>query len=360
MKNRQEIADEIIKESKKEIPMLTNYRTGGVFYTFIQVVASFLEKLYSELEQMLPNRFLTTAQGEWLDKKAEELSLKRYPAEKTRGYVIFSRGSSNQAITIAKDKIIASKPNSQGKLFRYKVQSDVILQEGVSAVGVLVEAEEDGAQYNLVGSQITEIITPVTGIDRIYNPTDWIVKAGKDPETDESLRNRCLSLWQGLGGANKQAYASWAKQIPEVEDVRIISTARGLGTVDIIFTKTNNELPDEDLINKVQEIINERKPIATDVLVKAPRLVPVDITADIILLPDFDLTKDKIENIVRIYFAKMKIGDDFEPSALSGFLFGNLEGIKSVVLDNQTTVISELQIASVGRININISISEHQ
>lgn len=354
MKTRDDIVNDIIKETVTAVPEIKNYRSGGVFYTFIQVVASFLEKIYLELEQLLPNRFLMTAKDKWLDMKAEELSLKRYPATKTRGYVIFSRSDTEKVTKVTKDKIVGTKGG-----LRYKVVADVELKENESARSILVEAEEVGSKYNVVGGLVTDIITPISGIDRVLNPNDWVTKMGKDEETDESLRSRCLSLWQGLSGANKGAYIAWTKSVEGFGDVRIVSTARGLGTVDVIFVGIDNMQPNQELIERVQNVINDKKPIATDILVKAPSLVPIDMVINVVLLPSSSLTKDEIKSAVQMYFKKIKIGEDFEPSALSGFLFGNCEGIKSIVLDNQPIVISELQIASLGRLNINISNSEH-
>ncbi|MGL4677177.1 MAG: baseplate J/gp47 family protein [Brevinema sp.] len=346
--NREKIVEEIIQETARSIPQISNYRSGGVFYTFIQVVASFLEKIYQELEQLLPNRFLMTAKGKWLDLKAEELSLYRYPASKTRGYVIFSRLDSSRAMTIAKDKIIATKRG-----LRYKVVADVVLQEDESARSVLVEAEEVGSKYNVIDT--TELITPISGIDSISTSSGWIAEVGKDTETDKNLRSRCLALWQGLSGANKGAYIAWCKIVEGVGDVRIISTARGLGTVDVVFVGVDDTQPNKELIEKVKKLIDEKKPIATNVEVKAPSEVIIDTNITVKVLPNYELTQELIKDKVSMYFTTLGIGSDFEPSALVGCIFG-IEGVKSVMVNSPTSQrISELQIARCGEIALELS-----
>ncbi|MGL5956782.1 MAG: baseplate J/gp47 family protein [Brevinema sp.] len=349
-KNREEIVEEIITKTKEEIPVISNYRSGGVFYTFIQVVASFLEKIYLELEQLLPNRFLMTAKGKWLDLKAEELSLYRYPASKTRGYVIFSRSDSSRTMIIAKDKIIATKSG-----LRYKVVADVEFQADESSLSVLVEAENVGSQYNIINGMITEIITPISGIDTITNLGHWVTHVGKDEESDDSLRSRCLALWQGLSGANKSAYIAWAKTVEGIGDVRVLSTARGLGTVDVICVGINNINPAPELINKVRSAINERKPIATDVRVEAPVEILIHTNISVVMLPNYEPSQEKIKDAVQTYFGNMGIGDDFEPSALSGNIIA-LEGVKSVLVNSPVSrPISELQIIRCGEIALEIS-----
>jgi len=354
---REDIVKEIISETTRSIPQIANYRTGGVFHLFIEVVASFLEKIYCELERSSPNRFLQTATGKYLDLKAEELGLTRNPAIKTRGYIVFSRADTSRNITINKDKILATRINSQGKVYRYKVLEDTVILESETTRSVLVEAEEVGKAYNALANQITEIITPISGVDTITNSSNWIVQIGQDIEPDNSLRLRCLALWKGLSGANKDAYISWAKEIVGVESVKVLATARGLGTVDIIFTGANNIQPNAELIEKVQNIIDMRKPIATDTLVKAPSEVVINTSVKVIMHPNIKLNRQKIEEAIQRYFATLGIGSDIEPSALSSVLF-TIEGVKSCeILAPNSTRITDLQIARLGSISINLQSS---
>lgn len=359
MKTRQTIAAEIIDEAKKEIPIISNYRTGGVFRLFVEVVASFMEKFYTKLEALLPNRFLQTAQGKYLDLKAEELSIFRRLPTKTRGYIVFSRRGSDitkidteNEIIISKDKIVATKPNSQGKVFRYSVVKEDKILEGEISKRVLVEAEQEGSMYNVMPNMITELINPISGIDNINNPnTDWVSLLGQDIETDDSLRNRAMALWKGLNGANKGAYIAWAKTVEGIGDIRVLSKPRGVGTVDVICVGIDNKQPSEELLKRVQDVIDENRPIATDVLVKAPVEVNIDIKVKVMIYPSYPKNKQKISETIDSYFNKMSIGKDFEPSALVGILH-SIEDVKSVSIEAEAKRISELQVARKGNVNI--------
>lgn len=354
MKKREDIVKDIMQQTSQHIPQITNYRSGGIFRSFIEVVAMFLEKIYMELESTLPNRFLLKATGKYLDLKAEELNLTRILPKKTRGYVIFSRKDISNQVIIPKGKIVATKNQE----FRYKVVEENILPKGQNVCSVLVEAENEGSEYNAGGEMITELLTPINGIDTIYNGYDWITLMGQNLESDESLRSRCISLWSGLSGANKETYVSWAQSVEGIGNVRVIPLSRGLGTIDVICLGTDNKQPNQELLNKVSDIIDSRKPLGTNILIKSPQEILIDINMSVILDPSVEISKESIKEVIEKYFNNLSIGIDVEPSALIGQVF-LLEGVKSVEIHRpDSTVITELQIARLGNIFIELSNSQ--
>lgn len=99
----------------------------------------------------------------------------------------------------------------------------------------------------------------------------------------------------------------------------MISTALGIGTVDVICVGVNNTQPNEELIEKVNHVIEEKKPIATNVLVKAPTEVSIATNLTVSMNPNTELNRQAIEEAVQRYFATLGIGTDFEPSALGEY-----------------------------------------
>ena len=355
MKTRQEIAGEIFEQCKKEIPQVSHFKSGGVFRLFIEIIASFLEKLYQESESLLANRFLQTASGDYLTLKAKELGIEaRFPAQKTQGYVVFSRNKKGNNLTIDANKIIATKANSQGQVFRFKVlqiPKEIILKEDQLNIRVLVEAEECGSSYNVPVGTITEFVTHISGIEKVSNSeTKWITQSGKDLESDDDLRLRCLSIWQGLSGANEAAYIAWAKSVSDIEEVRVVGTSNGVsddvsGSVLVICTSKGNADPSSDIIKKVQAAIDSKKPITTRVIVQAPKNIHIPLRI-IVTSSTTTLSTTKIAGQVKEYFSTQSIGQDFEPSALIAHLFRSSD-ITSVVINTPTTSvpISDYQIA---------------
>lgn len=353
-KTQKEITQDIVNETSKNIPQVTNYNSGSVFRLFVETMAFFIFNIYNYLNELLPNIFSQTAIGTWLDEHALQLGLTRNKATFTEGLVLFERSDTANNLIISKDKIVATKANIKGHIFRYLVTEETIIPAVEVSSLVPVRAEEVGKNYNVMANQITDLVTPINGIVSINNASDWISSVGLDIESDESLRSRCLAQWEGLSGANGAAYTSWAKSIAGVDQVLTIATSRGLGTVDVIITGEGNIQPSADLLSEVQAVIDEKKPIGTDVLVKAPLEVLVDpyihVTADEGTFAD----KDQISNIIHDWFSGLAIGYDFEPSELISVIF-RADNIKAVdIISPNSLVISELQIARLGNLRLEI------
>lgn len=352
-KTREQILEEILADASRNVPQISHYAAGGVFRLFLEISASLLAKAYGLLDALQPNRFLQTAKGQYLDWKAEELGLGRRPAVRARGYVILGRGKASSNLSIPKGKIIASLPDAQGQELRYIVLEEVIIEEGRTEKAVLVEAEKEGVLYN--NPVFGKFVTPISGVDRISRLGSWLVQAGLDTESDDSLRGRCQSLWKGIGGANKDAYVFWAKSVKGVGGLTVLSAARGAGTVDVVCTAEGGMQPSPELLASVQEVIDLNKPIATDCLVRAPYEVYLDVGASLTFSPGYTPQKQPAEETVRRFFEGMSIGTDYEPSALLGALSA-LKGIKAVVLsDMSSRRISELQIARLGVLSVDVS-----
>lgn len=353
-KTTKQIAQEIVDETAKTIPAVTNYNTGGVFRLFIETVAAFIFHIYTALNNMLPNIFTQTASGSWLDSHAEQLGLSRIPAKAAEGLVIFSRNDTTGNITIAKDKVVSTKTDAQGRVFRYRVKETLVLEDGSTSISVPVLAENAGSAYNVLAGQITEIVTPIAGIDSVTNTSDWLTTIGLDVESDESLRARCLAKWEGLSGANASAYVAWARQVPGVENVLPISTARGLGTVDVVITGTGNIQPSETVIAEAQKIVDANKPIGTDVQVKAPREILINPVVNVTAESDAFADKAEIETLIINFFQNIPIGKDFEPSELIAVVF-QAKNIKAVTAIGPGPVkITPTQIARIGTLSVEV------
>lgn len=354
-KTRQEIVNEIVQETAKSVPQISNYNAGGVFRLFIEVVAAFLEKIYAALETLNGNRFLQTASGQYLDWKAEELGLSRRLAQRARGWLIFKRLGIQGNTPIPAGKVVSTPPDTQGKVYRYTVLEETIIPEGQSEAAALVEAEEEGAAYNQPGGRVSLLVTPIQGVDAVVNPSDWLAQAGADIESDASLRLRCQAQWAGISGANASAYLGWAKSIKGVGAVSVVPTARGAGTVDVVFTAEGNGQPSAELIAQVQALMDAKRPVATDAIARAPSEVLLNLALNVVFYPNFTPNRTLVEAAVYGYFAKLGIGVDFEPSQLIAAV-QIIEGVKSVaVVEPPRQAVSVLQIARLNNLSLAVS-----
>lgn len=147
---------------------------------------------------------------------------------------------------------------------------------------VVVEAEKDGARYNVPPGQITKSLTHIEGIDKIENLSGWIIREGADIEDYESLRARTLGSWAELSTLPiRDKYKNVCEGVPEVLFVNVHDLhPRGQGTVDIIVTGTAGEAT-EGLLADVKKAAESIRGPYDDLLVKSSTTVEQDVAVSI-------------------------------------------------------------------------------
>jgi len=293
---------------------ITNLRPGGVFYTLLEIPSQGLADLYKLLKSVVPQIYLNTSTGIWLEANAADRGVYRKEAQKTQGKVIMGRYSTGENVVVTEGKIVATEVNIKGERLKYMVTAKTVMESNALEVEVPVEAEFAGAEYNVGADMITEMVTNIDGVDYIRNEDDWITREGADTESDESLRQRAQAKWNELAqGGIDNSYKSWAQSIPGVVVVQVDSQhPRGQGTVDVIITGTGG-IPSDDLIAQVQERLDQKKSLVADVLVIKPEPVQVDFDVVLYLNPDYgeeDAVKAEAEQIIDIMF---QYGDTDHP-----------------------------------------------
>jgi uncharacterized phage protein gp47/JayE len=262
---------------------LTNFNVGSVVRTLTEVFAEVVAELYAYAAEMLKQGFLDTATGFWLDRKAKEYGLARKPAVQAEGVVVYSRKlPKNTNIPIPQDSIVTTPKDQAGKEYRYFTTQAAVLQAGQTSVEIPVIAEVAGTAYNVGPGSITKMKTFINGIDAVANPTDWLSTVGVDEESDAALRQRCFLAWEELSqGGTAAAYVSWALSVPGVKSAFVDDTLpRGEGTLDV-YIMGEAGLPDPALVQAVQEVVDQNRPITADALVLAPDPVVIDLAASV-------------------------------------------------------------------------------
>jgi uncharacterized phage protein gp47/JayE len=154
------------------------------------------------------------------------------------------------------------------------------------------------------------------------------MSGGVDDESLASLLTRVLDhLRQPPAGGNKYDYPRWALDVPGVTAAYIYPTRRGVGSVDLAIL--SNGLPPSDALRvQVAAYIDERVPVGTDFMVLAPQLVPVAVTATVILDDDADFATvlARINAGLVAYFASLRPGDTARRTRIQTIL-GDVDGI---------------------------------
>ena len=275
----EERRDELVTELKEEGFVITNFHSGGIFYTLLMIVLRIEREFKMFLRAFLNNAFVTHASGAWLDLKATDYSKKRKKAQKAQGLVTVSRtDAEGDAVKIEKGHVFKTKKDINGEELRFFVLEATVLQQGARAVDVLVEAEMEGSRYNVPEGQITRSLTFLNGIDEITNGADWITREGSDTEDDDGLKTRALRSWSELAARPiEDTFINAAESVPGVLFAQAdCQHPRGQGTVDVIVTGTAGEAT-EGLLDAVREAVDKIAGPYDNILVKSSVVVPQDI-----------------------------------------------------------------------------------
>ena len=145
-----ELKEQRIAELEREGFAITNFHSGGVFHTLMMIMLRVQVELLELARTMLNQMFITHASGAWLDLKAADYAKKRKRAQKTQGLVKITRGESEvEAVKIPKGHVFKTSKDINGEELRFFVVEAAVLQKGAQSGDVLVEAEVEGARYNV-------------------------------------------------------------------------------------------------------------------------------------------------------------------------------------------------------------------
>lgn len=310
----------------------------GIARGIIELFAWGLWQLYNFLDVIHRQAIPRESTGEWLDLHAAQVDETRKGATKARGNVLFLRGEQTGNIRIPAGRIVRTKPDGTGAIYRYVTDELAVLPDDAESVAVPATAEEYGQSSNASVGQICELVTPVEGISGVTNAADWLIEEGADEESDVSLQRRYELAWRAQAGVTRAAYEAAALSVAGVVDVYVADRhPRGEGTVDVVVQGTAG-IPTANLLADVRAALDAAIVINHDLLVKAPEPVNVSVKAVLELISgDAESTQAEAENWVRAMFSsgddpdipRFSIGKDVVRDRLASGIVG-LSGVKRI------------------------------
>ncbi|CAH8242126.1 Baseplate_J domain-containing protein [Vibrio aestuarianus] len=323
------------------------------------------------VKYVLPNTFLATAFGESLKLKAWEVDIEPKAKTKAKGTIVFQRAAlQGPALIIPKDTWVQTEPIN-GTIYRVKVLEDTTMPENETTVSATVEAEHEGAAYNLGGGYYHVIPVAISGIAAATNEDEWLIEAGADDEDEDELRLRVRNQWSAVAKWHiDAAYRSLLMKKAGIQDDNIYfehNAPRGPGTANaLILLDTGN--PSQELIDDLNHEVTTSglHGHGDDLLVKA--MPETQHAISVKVWPKAKLTEQEhvtlkadIENVVKAAFRE---NSDYEVtptnpigrfsfSRLEGELHALLEGIESLQFE-QEDIVSSLKIPRLSTLTINM------
>ena len=308
----------------------------------LRVLAGEVYRLQANEDYIERQLFPTTATGEYLERHAAERGLSRRPAATATGTVYFYA-----AEEVHPDILIPAGTEvcTYTDMRRFTTDSDVVLAENESRVLAAITAVEPGAAYNARGGTISIIVTPVPGVGRVYSGS--VIVNGADKESDEALRARVLDSYVNIvSGGNAAYYKSIALSDPLVYSASVVGCGRGSGTVDV-YISGRGCCVSSAVRNRVQQKMNEGRPLNVDVLVRDPSEVDISLYIVLTVTPGYVFSEvaTQVETAVRGYIDGLGIGADVRLSkvgeviypvkGVAGFRFVESYGSNQTIGDTQ-------------------------
>lgn len=325
-----------------------NTDTFGRWGTFMALAAQAGIDARVFLAGLLPVGFPTEASGDWLDLHAAGLSLTRIPAGRAQGLVRFVTAGNG----IVPAGTVVQTASGSGNELRYVVTEDTTISAPSALVPV--RAEQVGAAYNVGTARITTLVTLLPFVQAVTNEATWMTVAGVDRETDALLRQRILLRFPAAGaGTTYHAYLLQAREVPGLVKVRVMDQhPRGQGTVDVIVAPVSGA-PTAAQLTAAQALVDARRPVTADVLVKGPTVQPVDLGVQLYPKTGVTTTPQVWQARVQAVIDALEIGETLYPSTILAALVatGELRGAQMVGDDAPIVPTSAVHLITAGQLS---------
>lgn len=316
MKTIEEIYGELLSDFGRRTGM--EPREGSDLSARMYALAAQVYGLYVQAEWVVRQAFPQTAEGEYLDYHAQLRSIQRKTAIAAEGTVRFTAGEAVEYPRYIPQGTICMTAG----MVRFETTRVGVLEAGAVSADVPVKAVEPGAAGNISAGAIVAMTVAPIGIAYCTNPLPCV--GGSDAEGDEELRQRVLETFRRLpNGANAAFYQQGALSFDQVAAAEVISRPRGTGTVDVVVA-TSTGLPDEKLLKDLEDYFKQRREIAVDLQVKAPRSRTVDLSVQVKAREGWDgeQVRSGVEESLRRWFDGKLLGQDVLRAQLGQLIFG--------------------------------------
>ena len=171
---------------------LSNNSDWSPFWLLIGSIVTKPAVLLSQflIRQLIPNVFLKTSTGAYLDIFAWGRDVEREQASHAEGFITFEREATEAVLVIPGGTLIQS-PEINGNIYQVATKAAGIFGANETVLDIDVVAVVAGTSSNLAPGYYSTLVEPINTVTSVTNPDNWLTLPGVDIETDESLRQRC-------------------------------------------------------------------------------------------------------------------------------------------------------------------------
>lgn len=293
------------EEILKELQGWSNSAESRVEGTFSQDIfatnAIEFQKVELELAEAYRESFGDTATKEYLEMRAREHGIIRREATKAVG-----------ELDVTGTGLIKA-----GALFQTAKDTKFVAvtdTEIITSGKIEIEAVNAGASGNVAANTINKIPLNIVGIQAVNNPEPTV--DGYDEEDDETLRDRYLmKVRYPATSGNPNHYVQWSLEVSGVGAASVVRCWNGRGSVLVLIVDTDFNPANDELIERVTEHIETRRPIGVEVTVQAAEPITVNISANVLGTLDLDAFKTGVTK----YFRQLMLGRFVDYTAVESY-----------------------------------------
>lgn len=285
-----------IEEQYPDVDM----REGSLIFNAIAPAAMELSILYSQLDNILKESFITTASRHYLFLACQQMGIDISQFRATRG---IHRARFNVPVDI-------------GSRWNCDIYNFVVLQE------IDDQSEDEQGLYiylvrsETAGSEPNSVIGTLTPIDYNNNLLSFadlngVVVYGEDEATDDAIREIYkLYVTDTLVDGNVAQYEYWCQSYDGVGRYKIFPLWNGANTVKVLILSEIGDLASDELVAEFQEYLDPGitgmgdgvAPIGAFVTVGTATPKEIDISADIKFKEGYEDTTLLEENLIALFY----------------------------------------------------------
>lgn len=362
--------DELNKEHGSQI---NNDSKWSPFWRLISaIVTEPCKQLVALLvDTALPNLFLQTAKGKWLDVLVWAVDVTRKAATQAEGTVEFTRSNTAGELVVPAGTVIESPP-IEGTVYRVATSSEYTFTDGLQTLAIPVKAVNSGTAYNLGPGYYSILPQPVPGILSVSNPAEWLTTPGADEEQDEELRLRGRNQFSAVGQYHHDA--SYRAEIASAAGIRTDyiyfehGAPRGPGSANAFIMIESGAAP-QDFVDEINTHIQDtgHHGHGDDMRCFPMPETSKDLAATV--HPIVNLTDDQKEALkqgvtdrIRCAFrentdfamTKTKPWSRFSLSQLDRELHDQLPSLESIEFTPGTDIVTDMSVAKLGTLTVEL------
>jgi uncharacterized phage protein gp47/JayE len=286
-KTPEEIANEYLTYLKGLKPEINRDQQDSDWFIRGQVVGGVVAGAYADQRKISDDAFPQSARRDALERHLDLYFgsgfIQAQQAEGTIGVT----GTVGAAIAINTELVYSPNGNV------YKTSNSFTFTTTTGAVPVISVAA--GQDQNLLEGASLTFSSPIIGVNSTAVAlTD--ISDGRNVESNDEARERILArLRTPPAGGTRNDYRAWAKEAdPSVVDAEVIRFLYGPGTVGVVLTAGTTDIdaavdagdpvvrePSNQLVQRVQEYIDIKKPLTDCATVLKPTPISIDVTVKV-------------------------------------------------------------------------------